>query len=164
MTTPLIMLAILAVPFLMVTALAAAGGPRWDASRAAVYGLAAVFLFAATGHFAQTEAMVQMLPSWVPLRGLLVYATGVLEIAIAVGLVIPALRKAAGYAAAAVLVLFFPANVYAAFTHAPMGGHAWGPVYFLIRGPLQVVLIAWVYCFVLRPVAARPEPAMANQR
>jgi uncharacterized membrane protein len=65
------------------------------------------------------------LPSWVPLRGLLVYATAVLEIAIAIGLVIPALGKAAGYAAAAVLVLFFPANVYVAFTHAPTGGHAW---------------------------------------
>ena len=31
--------------------------------------------------------------------------------------------------AAAVLVLFFPANIYAAINHIPMGGHAWGPVY-----------------------------------
>jgi uncharacterized membrane protein len=48
------------------------------------------------------------------------------------------------------LVLFFPANIYAAFTRVDMGGHAWGPVYLLIRAPLQLVLIGWAYGFVAR--------------
>ena len=54
--------------------------------------------------------------------------------------------------AAAVLVAFFPANVYAAFQHAPMGGHAWGPAYLLIRAPLQLFILWWIWRFVLQGV------------
>jgi uncharacterized membrane protein len=57
--------------------------------------------------------------------------------------------------AAVVLVLFFPANVYAALNHVPMGGHAWGPVYLLLRAPLQVIILLWVYWFTIR----QPHPA-----
>jgi len=63
--------------------------------------------------------------------------------------------RAAGWAAAAVLVLFFPANIYAAFAQAPMGAHAWGPVYLLFRGPLQAAIVLWVWWFVLRQPDAR---------
>jgi uncharacterized membrane protein len=81
---------------------------------------------------------------------LLVYATGVLEVAIALGFFIPRSRRFAGWVAAAVLVLLFPANIYAAVNHVPMGGHAWGPVYLLIRAPLQAVILLWVYWFTIR--------------
>jgi uncharacterized membrane protein len=40
-----------------------------------------------------------------------VYLTGVLELAIAIGLLLPETRRSAGWMAAAVLVLFFPANI-----------------------------------------------------
>jgi uncharacterized membrane protein len=77
--------------------------------------------------------MTLMLPTWVPAREALVYLSGVLEITVAVGLFVPRWRPMAGRCAAAMLVAFFPANVYAAIQHVPMGGHAWGPVYLLIR-------------------------------
>jgi len=150
MTTPLIMLAILALPLLFAVLLRAAGGPALDTRNMGAVGLAIVFVFTAIGHFTQTETMAQMLPAWVPGRILLVHATGVLEFAIAAGLLFPACRKLAGYAAAAVLVLFFPANVYAAIHHVPMGGHAWGPAYLLVRAPLQGILLFWAYWFVIR--------------
>jgi uncharacterized membrane protein len=51
------------------------------------------------------------------------------------------------WVAAAILVLFFPANIYAAINQVPMGGHAWGPEYLLIRAPLQVAILFWVYWF-----------------
>ena len=35
-----------------------------------------------------------------------------------------------GLGAAAVLVPFFPANIYAAINRVPMGGYAWAPAYF----------------------------------
>jgi uncharacterized membrane protein len=73
-----------------------------------------------------------------------------LELAIAAGFLIPRYRRLAGWAAAAVLVLFFPANVYAAMNHVPMGGHAWGPAYLLIRAPLQAVILLWVYWFTIK--------------
>ncbi|MBK0394905.1 hypothetical protein [Ramlibacter algicola] len=114
-----------------------------------------LFLFTASGHFIQTGPMVQMLPSWVPARELLVYATGVLEIAIALALFIPRSRQAGAWTAAATLVAFFPANVYAALHHVPMGGHAWGPVYLLIRAPLQLLVLWWVWAMVLQPLCVR---------
>jgi uncharacterized membrane protein len=101
--------------------------------------------------------MVQMLPSWVPARELLVYATGVFEIAIAVALFFQRSRRAGAWAAGVALLAFFPANVYAALQHAPMGGHAWGPVYLLVRAPLQLFILWWIWTLVLRsPGASTP--------
>ena len=122
-----------------------------DPRPAAAAGLGLLFLFAASGHFVQTGAMVQMLPPWVPARQFLVYATGVLEIAIAMALFFRRSRVAGAWAAAASLVAFFPANVYAALQHVPMGGHAWGPVYLLVRAPLQLFILWWLWAMVLRP-------------
>jgi uncharacterized membrane protein len=63
---------------------------------------------------------------------------------------VPKARRFTGCVAAAVLVLFFPANIYAAINHVPIGGHAWGPVYLLIRAPLQAIMLFWVYWFTIR--------------
>lgn len=93
--------------------------------------------------------MAQMLPPWVPERTLLVYLTGGLEFAIAVGFLVPKSRRFAGWVAAIVLIAFFPANIYAAINRIPMGGHAWGPVYLLIRAPLQAFILYWVYRFTI---------------
>jgi uncharacterized membrane protein len=139
MTTPIIMLALMAGPWLVLRT-----------RDAAVIGLALLFLFTGSGHFLQTEPMTQMLPPWVPAPVALVYLTGVLEFAIAIALILPDTRRQAGWIAAVVLVLFFPANIYAAVNHVPMGGHAWGPAYLLVRAPLQFAILAWVYWFAIR--------------
>lgn len=117
---------------------------------AGAIGLGLLFLFTGSGHFLQTGPMVEMLPGWMPARVALVYLTGILELAIALSFFVPATRRLAGWTAAAVLVAFFPANIYAALNHVPMGGHAWGPVYLLVRAPLQLAILAWVYAFTLR--------------
>jgi uncharacterized membrane protein len=150
MTTPLVMLGLLAGPLLIALLLNRLGAqPRLGG--AGIVGLVLLFFFTASGHFVQTEPMTEMLPAFVPGRVALVYLTGLLEIAIAVGLAIPATRHTAGMAAIAALVLFFPANVYAAVNHVGMGGHEWGPVYLLIRAPLQATLIGWTWWFAVRP-------------
>jgi len=68
--------------------------------------------------------------------------------------------------AVSVLVLFFPANIYAAINHIPMGGHARGPVYLLIRAPLQVIILSWVYWFTIRQpnTALHAEAPQATRR
>lgn len=148
MLTPVLMLLILTLPQLLGSALARLRGREANAAPAA-WGLGLLFLFTASGHFLQTQPMVQMLPPWVPAREALVYATGWLEIAIAVAFFVPRWRRAAAWLAAAVLVAFFPANIYAAFQQVPMGGHAWGPVYLLVRAPLQLFILWWIWRFVL---------------
>lgn len=88
---------------------------------------------------------------------------GVLNIA--TGCFVPKFRRLAGQSAALVLILFFPANIYAAYNHVPMGGHAWGLGYLLIRTPLQLAILAWTFWFVIRrPDAHRRNLAPDLQR
>lgn len=146
MTTPIIILCLLFLPLFVSWAVGGADTGRIGG----VFGIALAFAFFGVGHFAQTEAMTQMLPSFVPFATPLVYATGALELAVAAALLHPATRRLAGFAAITIFIGFFPVNVFAAFNHTGMGGHVWGPVYLLIRAPLQALLIWRVWYFVLR--------------
>lgn len=146
-------------PWLVVRMLHSRGIDRIDPRAAAAWGLAALFAFTGIGHFAKTGEMVAMLPPWLPAREWLVYATGVLEFGLALGLAVPRTRRLAGWAALAALVLFFPANVYAALHHTGMGGHADGPAYLLIRTPLQLAIAAWTWAFVCRRPQTDDAPA-----
>jgi uncharacterized membrane protein len=150
MITPTIMLVIMTAPWLAVRSLGRPGSSEKHQTAGAV-GLGMLFVFTGAGHFLQTEAMAEMLLPFVPARVPLVYATGLLEWAIALGFFVPRWRFAAGVVAATVLIAFFPANVYAAFAHVPFGGHEWGPVYLLIRAPLQLAIILWTWRFAIWP-------------
>jgi uncharacterized membrane protein len=69
-----------------------------------------------------------------------VYATGVLELAGAVGLLLPRFWRAAGVCLAALFISMFIANIHASRTGAGMGGHP--PTPMLLRGPMQPLFIA----------------------
>jgi uncharacterized membrane protein len=161
------MLAILTVPLLIVWRLRSLG-LQVNLATGGIIGLVLAFLLTASAHFFTPHALAEMLPPFVPARLPLIYLTGVLELALALGIALPGTRRLAGFAAIATLVAFFPANIYAAFANAGVGGHAWGPVYLLIRAPLQVLLIAWSWWFAVRstttaaaPVATRSAIAAA---
>lgn len=151
MTTPLMMLAILAGP-ISIAWLLGLIGRTFNLRSAGALGLALVFLFTASGHFIQTDALADMLPTFVPARVPLIYLTGLLEIGLAVGIALPSTRRVAGIGAIITLVLFFPANIYAAMNSIGTGGHQWGPIYLLIRAPLQAILIFWAWWFTVRSV------------
>lgn len=146
MAIPLVILAILCVPLAVAFTLVRYRR-KGDWRIGGTVGLALAFVFFGIGHFVQTEDMATMLPPWVPQRTALIYATGVLEWLLALGLLVPRTRRAAGWGCLTVLIAFFPANVYAALNHAGTGGHQWGPIYLVIRTPLQLILIVWAYWF-----------------
>jgi len=125
MATPIIMLVLMMAPYLVARLFSAVTRRDFDVRSAAAIGLGMLFIFTGIGHFIETEPMAQMLPPWVPGRTLLVYLTGVLELAVAVGFLMPQSRRFTGWLAAAMLVLFFPVNIYAVIHEIPMGGHAW---------------------------------------
>ncbi|WP_433585749.1 DoxX family protein [Microbacterium hydrocarbonoxydans] len=84
-------------------------------------GLAAMFLLTSSAHFLQPrrDGLIAIVPPRLPRPDLIITATGILEIAGAVGLLIPAamipgIRTAAAVCLAALLVAMFPANVRAA--------------------------------------------------
>jgi uncharacterized membrane protein len=149
MRNGLIMIILLTGPWLLSQALLRplAGRPWRDAGAA---GVVLFFLFTASGHVIFDQEMTQMLPPWAPLRLQLVWATGILELLIAALVAVPKTRRAGGIIGLSVLVLFFPANIYAAFEHVPFGGHADGPAYLWFRTPIQILAIAWVYLFAVR--------------
>jgi uncharacterized membrane protein len=150
MTTPIVMLVLMTGPYLLVRLLSLVTKRDYNAQRPAAIGLALLFVFTGVGHFFDTEAMAQILPPWIPQRVLLVYLTGVFEFAVGAGFLKENYRRFTGWVAAVMLVLFFPVNVYAALNHIPMGGHAWGPAYLLIRAPLQAIILLWIYGFAIK--------------
>ena len=150
MTAPIIMLILLAAPYGVLRVVQMITEREFDLRNAGAIGLTLLFILTGIGHFTDTDSMAQMLPPWVPVRFAIVYLTGVLEFALAAGFLFRRFRRITGWVAAAMLLLFFPANIYAAIYHVPQGGHVWGPVYLLIRGPLQLIIFLWIYCFTIR--------------
>lgn len=86
-------------------------------------GLAAMFVLTGVSHFVgMREELISMVPPVLPEPGLLVTVTGVLELAGAVGLLLPRTVAWAAAGLSALLVVMFPANVYAALSGAAMEG------------------------------------------
>ncbi|GGG47610.1 DoxX family protein [Hymenobacter glacieicola] len=118
--------------------------------------LAAMLLFTGAAHFAFTQGMMLMLPAFLPAKQAWVYATGVLELAAAVGLLFPSLR---GITAGCLLVFFLlilPANILAArrnlnYQTGTLDGP--GPRYLWFRVPLQLFFLAWTWYFGLHLTA-----------
>lgn len=158
MTAIIIMLALLTAPYLAARALSTVAQRDYNPRGAGSVGLGLLFIFTGIGHFVQTEPMAEMLPPWVPARVPLVYLTGLLEFGIAAGFLVEKSRRFTGWVAAIILVLFFPANIYAAINHVPMGGHTDGPVYLFLRAPLQIVIVCWIYWFAIR----QPDRALGT--
>lgn len=73
--------------------------------------LAAFYLAAGIVHLRAPDAFLAIMPGWVPAPREIILATGVAELAGAIGLLIPRLRRAAGIGLALYAVCVFPANI-----------------------------------------------------
>lgn len=145
MVTPIIILLLLTTPLAIAFAFSKLNNSHVNIQKYACWGLGIAFIFFFVGHFIKTSGMVEMLPPWLPLRVELVYLTGIIELAIGITLFMPKYQITAAKFGILAFIVFFPANVYAAMNGIGLGGHQWGPVYLLIRAPLQIILIAWAY-------------------
>lgn len=157
MTTPAIILGLLIGPHLVrfVADRFLGQSKPIDSALAGALGLSLVLTFTGIGHFVKTQGMIEMLPTWVPQRLLGVQLTGIAELLVAGALLIPTSRRPAGWCLIVMLVAFLPVNIYAAVNRVGLGGHVWGPVYLLIRVPLQGALIGWTWWFVTRNRASK---------
>ncbi len=115
--------------------------------------MGSMLIFTGVAHFAFTHGMAAMLPAWVPLKVELIYLTGILEIAGAIGLLVNKYSRVSGISLIIFLILILPANIYAAIHHIdPTTGVANGPglQYLLFRIPLQFFFILWIYLSAIR--------------
>lgn len=112
-----------------------------------------MLLFTSAGHFMFTAGMSKMLPAFIPYRTATIYLTGLIEIAAAITLFIPACKKVTGIFLIVFFVAVLPANIYAAGKHLNYEtGTFDGPGirYLWFRIPFQILLIIWTYFFVVK--------------
>jgi uncharacterized membrane protein len=122
--------------------------------RVARWAMVAFMLASGIGHFAITDAYVAMVPASFPSPRMLVWLSGVAELAGGIGLVLPwpSVRRAAAFGIIALLVAVFPANVNMAVNHiSPPGMHI-TPIALWARLPFQALFIAWAW-WLSRPAA-----------
>lgn len=105
---------------------------------------AALMVAACLYHFREPDGFAAMLPDWVPLRLPIVYATAILELAIAVLVLVPATRGWTGLFAALYLVVIVVANVYAAARGIPApGSDSASKTALWLRVAAQPLLVWW---------------------
>jgi len=110
--------------------------------------MCAMLLFTALGHFLFTEGMSKMIPNFIPLKPTLVLVTGVLEIILAIGLLLPDYKKTTAWILIFFLLLMLPANIKASLENLNYQTGTYdgkGLPYLWFRVPLQVLFIAWIY-------------------
>jgi uncharacterized membrane protein len=122
---------VLVVVTLLARAAGAVGAAHLaDRTAALAAGLAAMFVLTGVAHFTprRRAGLVAIVPPAVPRPALAVTVTGALELAGAVGLLVPASRSLAAVCLAVLLVALYPANVHAAAArrapdapHTPLG-------------------------------------------
>ena len=114
-------------------------------------------LFAAAGvlHFVMPASYERIVPPWLPNAQLLVQVSGVAEMLGAIGVLLAPTRRAAGWGLIALLVAVFPANVYMLQLAVRDGASSWWQLALLLRLPLQLLIIRWVFLATRAPQSGR---------
>src|ERR1700727_1276659 len=99
------------------------------------------FLFGGVAHFSLTEVEMRIVPPVIPWPRATVLISGVFELLGAVGILIPATRRAAGIGLFLLTIAVTPANVYM-LQHAELFNvPRWA---LIVRLPFQVALLALI--------------------
>ena len=110
--------------------------------------MSVMLVFTAIAHFAYTKGMSMMVPDFIPYKTGIIYFTGIIEIAAAIGLLISNVRIITAWLLITFFILILPANIYAAmkqidYQQGTFDGN--GLTYLWFRVPLQILFIVWTY-------------------
>ena len=100
-------------------------------------------------HFLNPDFYLSIMPPAFPLHSEAVYISGFFEVLGGVCVLIPRLRKIAGWGLVALLVAVYPANIYMAITPEAFPDLSISLLY--TRLPLQFIFFYWAYS-VTQPV------------
>ncbi len=115
--------------------------------------MAAFYAFAGLNHFRAPEFYLPIMPPYLPWHSELVFLSGVAELMIGVGLLVPRTRVLAAWGAIALLIAVYPANVHMAIADVPVGDPPQSSgILRWVRLPLQFVFGAWAWWH------TRPDP------
>jgi uncharacterized membrane protein len=118
------------------------------------WAFASLFIVSGILHFVMPKPYIRIVPPMLPRPELLVVISGGAEILGGIGLLIPRLRRPAGYGLALLLVAVFPANIYMAAAHVPANGLLGNRWLQWLRLPVQVPLISCVLHYARAPWSA----------
>ncbi len=117
--------------------------------RLLLYVMGPLYVVAGLNHLLNPDLYVAIMPPYIPWHLGLVWVSGVIEIALGIGVLVPRTRRLAGWGTIALLLAVFPANLHMALADAgTYDAPAWG---LWLRLPIQGLLIAWAWW------ATRPE-------
>lgn len=125
----------------------------YDFALSARIAMALMLLFTAIGHFAFTKGMSLMIPRFIPYKETFVYITGIFEIVLAIGLLLPRFKQLTGWTLIIFLLLMLPANIYASINNVNYQKGTFdgnGMTYLWFRIPLQIFLIIWTNMSTIR--------------
>jgi uncharacterized membrane protein len=105
--------------------------------------LATAFLAAGVLHVVAPQPFLTIMPPWVPSAPTVILLTGLAEIAGAVGLMIPRLRRAAAIGLALYAACVFPANIQHAISDLALADPQLGWIYHGPRLLFQPVIVWW---------------------
>ena len=111
---------------------------------ASIYLFGVLYIIAGILHFINPEFYLQLMPPIIPLSWhlSLINVSGIAEIILGIGLIIPSTRKISAYGIVALLIAVFPANIYMAFNYELLHEMDVSPLFAIaVRLPLQFVLI-----------------------
>jgi len=116
----------------------------------------AFFIYVGIMHFTDTSWFEPIVPPVFGSATFWVLASGVAEVLVGIGLIIPRTRRVSGYASAALLVLLYPANLYMWAFDVELGdGASLSPTGHVVRLMLQIggiILSLWIAGFLPRDV------------
>lgn len=107
--------------------------------------LAAAMVLAGINHFLNTAFYLRMMPDYFYAPELLVYLSGVFEIALGILLVIPKFTRYAAFGLIALFIAVYPANFYMA-QNADLFPE-FSPFMLRLRLLLQFVLMLWAFWY-----------------
>ncbi|MCJ7467309.1 MAG: DoxX family membrane protein [Maribacter sp.] len=104
--------------------------------------LALFFIYAGVQHVLKPLFYEPYVPNFMPYKTVIIYGSGLLEIALGILVLIPKYTKIGATGIIVLLLVFLPVHIADVFSDAPaIGNHKAA----IIRLPVQFLFIAWAY-------------------
>lgn len=107
----------------------------------------AILLIAGVAHLVAPGLFLRIMPDWAPWKMFWVVVSGIAELLLGVGLLLPRWRVLAAWLTIAMLAVYLPIHVLDLLRDQPVIG---SKTVAIVRLPIQLLLMGWVYGLVQR--------------